>query len=89
MGAKYGAKVDDFLADHEPRHLIEMQAFYRLHPFGDAWLRTAVVEAAIINKDNPEPVNPCELIPNEDNRPKEDEQDAATLNASVRSWLGV
>jgi hypothetical protein len=70
MGAKYGANVDWFLADHEPWQLIEMQAYYRLEPFGDAWVRTARIEAAIINQYAEEKVNPYDLIPNEDNRPR-------------------
>jgi hypothetical protein len=65
------------------------EAMYRLEPWGDDWVQAARIEAAIINKDNPEPVNPYDLIPNEDNRPAEEEDDAAALNARVRSWLGV
>lgn len=72
---------------------MEMQAYYRLEPFGDAWVRTARLEAAIINAAGPDdPVNPYDLIPNEHNRPKNDRDEAseaAQLNASVRSWLGV
>lgn len=75
------------LEEIEPWQFTEWEAMYRLKPWGDDWLQTATIEAAIRNKDNPEPVHPLELIPNEDNR--QPEPDAAALHASARSMAGL
>lgn len=72
----------------EPWRLAVWEAYYRLEPWGDDWVQNARLEAAIINANVTEPVDPSTLIPNEENRPIEQEDDAAALNASVRSWLG-
>ena len=77
------------LAAMLPEEFIELQAAYRLAPWGDDWLQTAHIEAAIINTNSTEPVSPYELIPNEDNRQASDEIGPAELAAAARSLAGL
>ena len=72
-----------------PEEFIELQAAYRLDPWGDDWLQTARIEAAIINSNSTEPVSPCDLIPNEDNRQAIEEVGPAELAARARAMAGL
>ena len=65
------------------------EAMYRLEPWGDDWLQAARIEAAVVNKDSSDPVSPYDLIPNEDNRPADENDDPAAINAAVRSRCGL
>jgi len=60
---------------------------YRLEPWGDDWLQTAKIEAAIMNAFANANVCPTELIPNEDNRPPPQEVEDATLNQRWKTRL--
>jgi hypothetical protein len=65
------------------------EAFYRLDPWGDDWTQAACIEAAIKNQHATDPVNPYDLIPNEDNRPKEGEATDADVRQGFRGMAGL
>jgi len=78
------------LDDLDPCELIEIEAATRLDPWGDGWEQTAVLEAKLHNVNCPDdPVNPIELIPNEDNRKVSDEMGPAEIAAAARSMAGL
>jgi hypothetical protein len=68
--------------------LAEWEALYRLEPWGDDWVQTARLEAAIKNGYATTPVDPSELIPNEDNRPASEEMDDKAMAARWKQKLG-
>lgn len=78
------------MSDLEPWEFNEWQAFYRLEPWGDDWVQAARIEAAIINANTTgDPVNPYDLVPNEDNRTESEEMDAAALRDAARAMAGL
>lgn len=77
------------LADIEPWQFIELEAAYRLDPWGDDWTQTAHIEAAIKNTMGGGSVGPSELIPNEDNPNRgSGEIDDANLKSRWQAKLG-
>lgn len=71
-----------------PAQLAEWEAYYRLEPWGDDWVQTARLEAAIRSANATSPVDPSELIPNEDNRPQSEEMDDKAMAARWKQKLG-
>jgi hypothetical protein len=66
--------------------LLVWEAYNRLEPWGDDWVQTAKLEAAIRQAAGEE-VHPSELIPNEDN--KQAEMSDAEVNSGFRSLAGL
>lgn len=73
----------------EPWRLAVWEAYYRLEPWGDDWMQAAKIEAAILNGYEKEPVNPCDLVPNEDNRKVSGELEPADIHAGFMGLAGL
>lgn len=91
-GARYGLDVDAFLADVTPAQFNEWLALYSLDPWGDDWVQTARLEAAIKNHSASPPetaASPADLVPTRENNAKgrlgevPDEQLGATWRARL------
>jgi len=72
----------------EPWQLRVWEAMYRLDPWGDDWTQAARIEAAIKNQYATDPIDPYELIPNEDNRPPAEEISNAEISRQLRARAG-
>lgn len=72
-GGKYGLDVDAMLADVGREQFNEWIALYRLEPWGDDWMQTGTIAAAIHNmagKVNKESVVASDFVPNVDRIPE-------------------
>lgn len=70
-----------------PAQLTEWEAFYRLEPWGDDWVQNARLEAAIKNQYLTDPVQPADLVPNEDNKERTGEVEDSQLGAVWKQRL--
>lgn len=90
-GGRYGLDVDAMLDDIEPWQFDEWQALYRLEPWGDDWVQTARLIAAIENSAgaNP-PTNPADIVPTAENAAKfaTNEIDDRQLSSVWKQRLG-
>jgi hypothetical protein len=76
------------MSEIEPRQLDEWRAAYELEPWGDDWMQTARLEAAILNAFGGDPVCPAELIPTAENA-RSGEVDDKELASRWKARLGM